>query len=164
MLPASVQDSYLQNILLPKYFDAVVIESTSHPCCLCNTSHLRNAYQVCLIMSRQLPSSRFVGWCCSSNILKRMHTLILLGVTGRYWSRNCGSALQGRAAWTNLQKVEVIVVPTGINISAFADLNNNSNVLTTAEEVTHAGLMLKKEWARRYVTPALVRVIKAVAP
>jgi len=87
-----------------------------------------------------------------------------IGIAGRYWGRNCGSALQGRAAWTNLKKVEVIVVPTGINISAFADLNSNSKVLITAEEVTHDGLMLKKEWARRYVTPALVRVIKAVAP
>jgi len=58
----------------------------------------------------------------------------------------------------------VIVVPKGINVSAFADLNNNSKVLTTAEEVTHSGLLLKKEWAQSYVTPALVRVIEAVAP
>eukprot|EP00928_Gymnodinium_smaydae_P016034 TRINITY_DN15977_c0_g1_i1.p1 TRINITY_DN15977_c0_g1~~TRINITY_DN15977_c0_g1_i1.p1 ORF type:complete len:516 (-),score=33.61 TRINITY_DN15977_c0_g1_i1:110-1468(-) len=44
------------------------------------------------------------------------------------WEINCGWAIEGEAAMGEWKRLEVIVVPNGVNNSHFADLNTASNV------------------------------------
>ena len=79
------------------------------------------------------------------------------------WGQNCGYAKAGENAMQQLKRLDVIVVPDGINISQYALLNNNSKVVLMdgPKEDPHSGVLLSKAWAPK-VAKVLVDVIEEV--
>merc|ERR1711871_1857125 len=108
MLPNDIGPKYLSNVMLPKYFQAVVDES-------------------------------------------------------RRWAQNCGYAKAGESAMQKLKRLDVIVVPDGVNVSQYALLNSNSKVIVLAgpKGDPHSGVLLNKHWAPK-VAQILIDVIRDV--
>jgi len=81
----------------------------------------------------------------------------------RRWAQNCGYAKAGESAMHKLKRLDVVVVPDGVNVSQYALLNNNSNVVVMdgPTEDPHSGVLLSQAWAPK-VTKVLVDVINAV--
>lgn len=76
---------------------------------------------------------------------------------------NCGYSKLGEKAMQQLKRLDVIVVPDGINISQYALLNNKSKVVLMdgPKEDPHSGVLFSKIWAPK-VAQVLVDVIEEV--
>jgi len=80
------------------------------------------------------------------------------------WRVNCGHARRGEAAFAALRSLETIVVPAGLNLTVFAELNANSRLTVAgcaAAVDEHVGVMVQKDCAAAIVVPALLRAIAA---
>ncbi len=81
----------------------------------------------------------------------------------RRWAQNCGYAKAGESAMKKFKRLDVIVVPDGVNVPQYSLLNNNSNVviLEGPKGNPHAGVLLDKAWAPK-VAKVLIDVINEV--